>query len=225
MKKNVFGHSLDLTRWIPSVLGILLVLLVVGGGISIFRFKASRSNLDEIYTQRLRALDWIATADVNNADVGEDGKLVANEEFKQIVASLDLLTKKSFSGVAQEALFLKGMLFHTQRDHAQAAVFFENAYKKDTQSLLGNKAALNAASAYENINDIPSVTTLYTRVARQKKFTSFAQEATFHLARMTESIDKANALELYKRLIDKVEDGNFWRSLAENRTLILETQS
>ena len=216
--------SIQLIHWPFIILIVCLVVLALGGLYAFFREKSYTKCLNELYSVQKEADTWLA--DYKSAKESEDEtnmqELAAQSD--EILARLDTLAGKSFPYITQSVLFNKALIYYEQGENAASAEIFAKIFHRYAHSLLGVKAGLNAAAAYENAGETEQALNLYKKVAKAKKVPKLWEEASFHAARMMESKDIVLAIELYRKLINKLEDGNFWRILAENRLLSLEIQ-
>lgn len=216
--------SIQLIHWPFIVLIACLVVLSLGGLYAFFREKSYTNYLNELYSVQKEADTWLT--DYKSAKESEDEsnmqKLATQSDG--ILARLDTLAGKSFSYITQSALFNKALIYYEQGENTTSAGIFAKIFHHYGHTLLGVKAGLNAAAAYENAGEIEQALNLYKKVAKAQKVPKLWEEASFHTARMIENKDTLLAIELYRKLINKLEDGNLWRTLAENRLLSLEIQ-
>ncbi len=216
--------SIQLIHWPFIILIVCLVVLALGGLYAFFREKSYTKYLNKLYSVQKEADTWLA--DYKSAKESEDEsnmqELAAQSD--EILARLDTLEGKFFPYITQSALFNKALIYYEQGENAASAEIFAKIFHRYGHALLGVKAGLNAAAAYENAGETEQALNLYKKVAKVKKVPKLWEEASFHAARMMENKDIVLAIELYRKLINKLEDGNFWRTLAENRLLSLEIQ-
>lgn len=211
-------------HWPFIILAAFFAVLIAGGLYAFFREQSYTSSLNQLYHVQKKAQTWLA--DYKSAKDSEDEKNMQElaQQSQEIVAELDNLAKKSFAYITQSALFNKALIYYEQGENITAAETFAKIFARYGRSLLGVKAGLNAAAAYENAQEPDLALNLYKKVSKVKKVPKLWEEASFHAARMTENKDIVLAIELYRKLINKLEDGNFWRTLSENRLLSLEVQ-
>lgn len=207
-----------------TILLMCLGLLFVAGGFAFLREKNYDIKLNKLHSIEEKVHTWLADYRKAN-DAGDDAALQnLIMELNTLLPEIDRLSTQPYRYIKQVALFSKGMIYSVQEDDAGSAEIFESLFRKYGKSVLGVKAGLNAAAAYENMDSEDRALSLYKKVSRCKNVPNFWQEASFHVARMLETNDRIVAIEAYRTLINKLEDGNFWRTLSENRVLLLETQ-
>ncbi len=223
MSSSEKKHILSI-HWPFIILAVFFAVLILGGLYAFFREKSYTSSLNQLYHVQKQTQTWIS--DYKNAKDSEDEKNMQElaQQSQEIVADLDELAKKSFSYITQNALFSKALIYYEQGENITAAEIFSKIFARYGRSLLGVKAGMNAAAAYENAQELDLALNLYKKVSKIKKVPKLWEEASFHTARMMENKDIVLAIELYRKLINKLEDGNFWRTLSENRLLALEVQ-
>lgn len=203
---------------------VSLVILFLAGGYAFLREKNYADDLNVLYRVELKTQQWLTDYRKANDDLDNEKIQELIIQLNDLLPQLDSLVARPYPYIKQIAMFNKGMIYAVQGDDVNGALIFETLFHHYRKSLLGAKAGLNAAAAYENIGDDAKALLLYKKVAAKKKVSNFWEEASFHVARVTETEDKILAIELYRDLVNQLEDGNFWRTLSKNRALTLETQ-
>lgn len=150
-------------------------------------------------------------------------ELSASElEARRVNALKDLAKFNNKGGISGiRANMLSAEIKNIQKDYAAAADFWEKAAGKNKKAYTAPLCYFNAASAYEELDNLDKAEELYKKAVDCKDFDQIAH-AKFSLGRVREAKgNKAGAVEVYSDLTEKTPN-DAWAQLAKSRLIALE---
>lgn len=193
-----------------TVLAAFVVFVAVLGVANLVSFKTSEKDLSVI-----DSIEYVLT---NNSSDLSDEELDARR-----TAALNGLAKFNGKGgiTGVRANMLTAEIKNIQKDYEAAAGFWEKAASKKKNAYTAPLCLFNAATAYEELNNLDKAEELYSKAASFKDFDQ-AAHAKFSLGRVRESKgDKKGAVEVYTDLTEKTPDVA-WAKLAKSRLIAIE---
>jgi tetratricopeptide (TPR) repeat protein len=160
------------------------------------------------YSQLDRAIEMLNKAD--NEDNGEE-----------LVALLAGLRQNRVGYVRQKAHFLSGEMSRDAGNISEAIDYFKTLRTRYSNSYLAMVAGLNEAYLLEQNNQLDESLSVFKQIGAKQSLFSPWQEALINAGRLSETLNREDAIEIYRQLIAKIEGDNFWKTLAQNRLLTL----
>lgn len=193
-----------------AVLVVFVVFVLAFGIGALVSSRAAEKNIAVI-----DSIEYVLTNGSANLNAEE-------LETRRTTALADLAkfnTKGGITGV--RANMLSAEIKFIQKDYAAAADFWTKAAGKKKNAYTAPLCWFNAASAYEELNDLDKAENFYKMAADFADFDQVAH-AKFSLGRVREAKgDKTGAVEVYSDLCAKTPDDS-WAELAKSRLLALE---
>jgi tetratricopeptide (TPR) repeat protein len=147
-----------------------------------------------------------------------EGTAEKTERLKTILLNLH---RSSVSYARQKSLFLSAQLSNREEEWEEAITYFNKLRTNYKHSYLAWTAALNEAYLLEKINKTEDALVIFKLIAQNHSALSPWQEASLNAARLSEPINMDEAVFYYRKLSSELEDGSFWKTIAENRLIAL----
>lgn len=193
------------------IVGVLLGAGVITGVVFGVSDKNRKSGL--------AALEQIETDYITNSDSLSEEDLFARKA--DALEALKAYTSKS-GVVGVRANMLAGSVARAQEDLGSSALYYVAAAEADKKAYTAPICYFNAASAYEDSNDLVNAEKYYSLSAVD----SFALQshALFSLGRVRESMGNiSGAVEAYSKVVSSY-DSVSWADLANSRLIVLKAQ-
>ncbi len=198
-----------------GILGALTILVIV---MSVY----NSVNAKKLESQT-RMIESIQDDYQSLASITDDAKKTGKE--KKIIKELeDIVTKGDKNYPTERALFMLGNIYYTEENWEKAADNFMNLSELFPKSYLAPVSLLNAAAAYEELENYDKAIEDYQKVVdNYQDISPDADRAMFGIGRLYEAkSDKDAAVKTYNSLIDTFPSSN-WTNLARSRIIYLET--
>lgn len=193
------------------IVGVLLAACVATGVVFGVSDKTRKSGL--------AALEQIETNYTSNSD-----SLSEEELFARKADALEALKAYTSKGgvVGVRANMLAGSIARAQDDLGSSALYYVAAAEADKKAYTAPVCYFNAASAYEDSNDLVNAEKYYALSAVETF--SLQAHALFSLGRVRESLgDISGAVEAYTE-VASAYDSVSWADLANSRLIVLKAQ-
>ena len=165
----------------------------------------------------ISALDAISYALTENSSELSDEEIAARKETA--LASLEKYNVKG-GVVGVRANMLSAEIVYSNKDYAKAAEFWIKAVAKGKKSYTAPICAFNAASSYENVNDLENAAKYYEIAGNAEDFL-LVSRANFNLGRVLEANGKnEEAVKAYKKVTEKDPDSS-WGKLSKTQLIKL----
>ncbi|MCL2520554.1 MAG: hypothetical protein FWE37_06090 [Spirochaetaceae bacterium] len=132
----------------------------------------------------------------------------------------ELTGARGYAG--QRALFYAAMLSFDNGDYNAAISYFEQLRNRHRRSYLAATATLNQAYLSEQLGQTAEALALFELATANRTLFSAWPEAALNAARLNEAVNMMAAISYYRMLVSELEEGNSWKTLAENRLIVLE---
>ena len=198
-----------------GILGVLAVLIIV---MSVY----NSVNAKKLETQT-KMIESIQDDYQSLAAVTDDTKKAEKE--KKIIEDLEGIVNKGDKNYPMErALFILGNIYYTKENWEKAAENFMKLSELFPKSYLAPVSLLNAAAAFEELENYDKAIEDYQKVVdKYQDISPDADRALFAIGRLYEAkSDKDAAVKTYNSLIDTFPSSN-WTNLARSRIIYLET--
>lgn len=195
-----------------SVLVAVVVLLVA--------FIAVSSVLSKGTDKNLAAIDEISYTLTNESSSLEEAELNARR-----IDALDKLAAYTSKGgiVGARANLLCAELAYQQTKYEDALSYYKATAAKSPKSYLAPLAIYNAATCYEELNNLEEAAANYKTAADNKDF-ALKAHAKFSYGRVLEAQGKyADAVAAYTQLNDELPNDT-WAKLAKTRIITLKAE-
>lgn len=197
---------------------LIAVLVVVVVAIGAFALVSGITTTSA--KKGISALDAISYALTENSSELSDEEIAARKE--KALASLEKYNSKG-GVVGVRANMLSAEIVYSNKDYAKACEYWTSAVSKGRKAYTAAICAFNAASSYENLNDLVNAEKYYEIAGKSDDFL-LVSRANFNLGRVREaSGNKDGAVEAYKKVTEKDPDSS-WGKLSKTQLIKLDAE-
>ncbi len=197
---------------------LLAVMVVVLASVAAFSVV---TGMDSKRTEKgISAIDAISYTLTENSSDLSDEDLAARKE--KALSSLEAYNSK-IGVVGVRANMLSAEIVYSDKEYVRAAEYWTAAFSKGKRSYTAPICAFNAASAYENVDDLENAEKFYEEASRSGDFL-LVSRAGFSLGRVREARGNIDgAVKAYSSVVAKDPDSS-WANLSKTRLIKLEAE-